>query len=124
MKTRTLRRKVIMREYDYTNVYKQAIETSLYDRGSFLPLNKENLEKLKMIDLLKGKDTPISDLSCDLTSPASLLYSLRDYLYSVKYYQWTVKVNEDGFVCVQPRKNISESVVGWAVFEKDITCRI
>lgn len=113
-----------MREYDYHKVYKQAIDTSLYDRGSFMPLNQENLEKLKIIDLLKGKKTQITSLTCDLTSPANLVYALKDYLYSMKYYQWTVKVNNEGFVCVQPRKNIPESVIGWAIFEKDLQCRI
>ena len=77
-----------------------------------------------MIDFLKGKDTPMTATAFDLTSPASLLYALKDYLYTKKYYEWTVKVNQEGFICVQPRKNIQESVIGWAVFEKDITCRI
>jgi hypothetical protein len=89
-----------------------------------MPLNQENLEKLKLVDLLKGKKTPITELAYDLTSPANLLYHLKDYLYSEKYYKWNVRVNQEGYVCVQPRKNIQESIIGWALFEKGITCRV
>jgi hypothetical protein len=124
MKSRKLRRQVIIREYDYHKVYKQAMDLALYDRGSFIPLNQENLEKIKLVDLLKGKTTPMTELAYDLKSPAILLYHLKDYLYSEKYYEWNVRVNQEGYVCVQPRKNIQESIVGWAVFEKDLVCRV
>ena len=65
MAIRTLRRKVIIREYDFNKVKEQAfmpiacmgISDTLYDRASFLPLNQDNLEKLKVEEILKGKTT-------------------------------------------------------------------
>ena len=124
MRTRILRRKVIIREDDYNKVYSQALETSLYDRGHFIPLNEDNLEKLKLIDLLKGKSTPITELVYDLSMPAVLLYHLKDNLYDQRYYDWNASVDEEGIVCVQARKNTPKSRIGWAVFEKDLVCRI
>jgi hypothetical protein len=61
MKTRTLRRKVIIREYDYEKVYSQAfaplahlgLDSTLYDRAEFIPLTKTKLEHENLIELLK-----------------------------------------------------------------------
>ncbi len=132
MAIRTLRRKVIIREYDFERVRDQAfaplammgsIET-LYDRAEFTPLNQENLEKLKVLEILKGKQTKLSDIELDLKRPAILVAQLRDHLYNDKYYQWSVTIDEEGYVCVQARKNTPKSRLGWAVFEKDIGSRL
>lgn len=132
MKNRVLRRKVIIREYDFEKVKEQSlrpmkcmgISETLYDRVSFLPLNQENLEKLKMVDILKGKNSPMTDARWNYKNPALLLYDLRDYLYNDNYYEWMVTTDEEGFLCVQARKNTPISRLGWGVFEKDLTCRI
>lgn len=132
MAIRTLRRKVIIREYDFERVRDQAfapldmigLSETLYDRAEFIPLNQENLEKLKVIDILRSKKTKISEVDLDLKRPALLVAQLRDYLYSDKYYQWHVTVDEEGYVCVQARKNTPKTRLGWAIFEKDMKCRI
>lgn len=129
MKTRTLTRKIIIREYDFARVRDEAFsvvmgEGALYDRANFTPLNEDNLEKLKLVELLKGKKTQLSEAAMNLEIPALTLYQLKDYLYSEKYCQWRVTTDEDGYLCVQARKNTPKSRIGWGVFQKDLTCRI
>ncbi len=132
MAVRTLRRKVIIREYDFNRVRDQAfaplammgVLDSLYDRAEFTPISQENLEKLKVVEILRGKATKISEVELDLKKPALLVAQLKDYLYNDKYYQWRVTVDEDGYVCVQARKNTPKSRLGWAVFEKDVESRL
>ena len=132
MAIRTLRRKVIIREYDFNKVRDQAfaplammgVLDSLYDRVEFTPISQENLEKLKVVEILKGKTTKLSEVELDLKRPAILVAQLRDYLYHAKYYRWNVTVDEEGYVCVQARKNTPKSRLGWAVFEKDLESRL
>ncbi len=132
MAIRTLRRKVIIREYDFVKVRDHAFAPlacmglieSLYDRAEFTPISQENLEKLKVLEILRGKQTKLSEVELDLKRPAILVAHLRDYLYNSRYYLWDVTVDEDGYVCVQARKNTPKSRLGWAVFEKDITSRL
>jgi hypothetical protein len=132
MALRTLRRKVIIREYDYNKVRDQALGgliffdgMGLYDRAEFTPLNQETLEKLKVVEILRGKkNTPILEADLDLKIPALLVRQLSDYLYDSRYYNWSVTTDDDGFLCVQARKNTPKSRLGWAVFEKDLESRI
>jgi hypothetical protein len=129
MRTRTLRRRIIIREYDFNRVRDEAFavvmgQGTLYDRAEFTPLNEDNLEKLKLVELLKGKNSILANTNLNLEIPALTLYQLRDYLYSEKYCNWTVTIDEDGFLCVQARKNTPKSRIGWGVFEKDTVCRI
>ena len=130
MAIRTLKRKVIIREYDYKKVADQATGsyydgTALYDRVSFLPLNEENLEKIKLVEILKGKEhTPLIKSDWNDNVPAMMLYHLRDYLYDKRYYEWHVTIGEDGFICVQARINTPKTRLGWGIFEKDLGCRI
>jgi hypothetical protein len=130
MALRTLKRKVIIREYDFNKVAEDATETrydghALYDRVSFLPLNQENLEKLKVVELLKGKEhTPLVKSDWNDNIPAMLLYQLKDYLYDNRYYDWRVTIDGEGYLCVQSRKNTPKTRLGWGIFEKDLPCRI
>lgn len=121
-------RKVIIREYDFNKVRDQAFAPlgaeCLYDRASFTPLDKNNFEKLKLIEVLKGKSSPITEASFDLKFPATVLYELRDYLYNESYFKWDVSLDDDGYICVQSRKNTPKTRIGMAVFEKDFKCRI
>ena len=133
MNKRVLKRKVIIREYDFNKIKSQAlaplstmgiIET-LYDRAKFIPLNQEEFEKLKVLDILKGKKhTPILETEYDFDRPTMLLHDLRDYLYNEKYWQWNVSIDEDGYMCVQARRNTPKTRLGWAEFEKDLECRL
>ncbi len=121
MKQRTLRRKVIIREYDFRKVYDEALNTSLYDRASFTPLNQEALEKLKVLEILQGKKhTPIIEANWEDRYPSRLLRELKDYLYDGRYYVWKVSQDEEGYLCVQSRNNTPKTRLGWAVFEKDL----
>ncbi len=130
MTKRTLRRKVIIREYDFHKVKADALSVGfatqyvLYDRAEFVPLNAENLEKLKLVELLRGKSTALSQSKFNLKNPAALLFDLRDYLYNPKYVEWQVSVDDDGYVCVQSRKNTPKTRIGWGVFEKDLESRL
>lgn len=130
MAIRTLRRKVIIREYDFNKVAADATGAhfdgqSLYDRVSFLPLNEENLEKLKVVEILQGKEhTVLLKSDWNNNVPAMMLYQLRDYLYDKRYYDWRVSIDDQGFICVQARKNTPKTRLGWGVFEKDLECRI
>jgi hypothetical protein len=127
---RTLKRKVIIREYDYHRVADEATGfyydgVSLYDRAKFIPLNQEAFEKLKVLDILKGKKhTPILEAEHGFDRPRMLLHELRDYLYNYKYCNWRVTIDEDGYMCVQARSNTPKTRLGWAEFEKDLECRL
>ncbi len=130
MKKRTLVRKVIIREYDFQKVKDEATSVicdgvALYDRASFMPLNQDALEKLRMMDILKGKThTPLLEAKYDLKFPGALLWELKDYLYNSQYCNWLVTTDEDGYMCVQARKNTPKTRLGWAVFEKDYGSRL
>jgi hypothetical protein len=122
MKTRTLKRRVIIREYDFTAMQEQALE--LYDRTYWTPLDYNTLEELKLMEILKGKSGPLTELASDLKQPRRIVYQLRDYLYDNRYYKWQVELDDDGYLCVQARKNTPKTRLGWGVFEKDLTSRI
>lgn len=132
MKKRTLTRRVMIREYDFVKVREQAftpltsigILDPLYDRAEFTPISQDSLEKLKILEILKGRKTKLSDVDLDLKMPAVLVAQLKDYLYNDRYYRWKVTVDDDGYVCVQARKNTPKSRLGWAVFEKDLESRL
>lgn len=125
MAMRTLRRKVIIREYDYAKVAQQATCGSLYDRVQFIPLDQAGLEKAQVIEILQGKtSTPLIKTDWNDSIPAMMLYNLRDYLYDKRYTDWRVTIDEGGFICVQARKNTPCSRLGYGIFEKDLECRI
>lgn len=130
MAIKTLRRRVIIREYDFTRVRREALAPlatmgiidTLYDRVSWTPLNLDALEKLQLQEILKGKTTPLADAKWNLKHPATLIFKLQDYVYDKKYYKdWKITIDEDGYLCVQARSNTPKSRLGWGVFEKDIS---
>lgn len=125
MAVRTLRRKVLIREYDYARVKREAFNmvgvSALYDRAEFTPIKLDDLEKQRIVDYLKGKEEP---LWRDLEMPATALYNVKDHLYDQRYFGWMVNYDEEGYLCVQARKNTPLSRIGWGVFEKDFSARI
>jgi hypothetical protein len=120
MAIKLLRRKVIIREHDFNKVEAKSRHLSLYDRMSFTPLNQDSLEKLKLQEILRGKTGPLAAIDTDLKMPAVLVAQLQDFLYDKKYHQWTVSIDEEGYLCVQSRKNTPRTRLGWGIFEKDI----
>ena len=125
MAIRTLRRKVLIGEYDYRKVAHNCLMDrdfgTLYDRASFEPVTLNDLERLQIIELLKGKTETTWR---DLEHPSMALYNLRDHLYDNRYFDWNVTFDEEGYLCVQARKNTPLSRIGWGIFEKDHSARI
>jgi hypothetical protein len=130
MKTRTLRRKVIIREYDYEKVYSQAfaplcfmgLVNTLYDRAEFIPLTKTKLEHENLICLLKesSRSNPLRPTEV----PALFLFNAKDYLYNQKYIDWHSEYDDSGYIWIQARKNTPRSRLGWGIFEKDVISRL
>lgn len=129
LKRRILRRKVIIREYDFNKIRDEATGFhydghALYDRVEFTPIDQATLEKLKIQEILKGRTGPLTEANWTLTIPAVLLYQLKDYLFDDRYYNWNPTIDEDGYICVQARKNTPKTRIGWGVFEKDLLSKI
>lgn len=130
MNTRTLRRKVIIREYDFEKVKAQAFaplafmgfSDTLYDRAEFKLITKTDLEHENLIKILKKgcDDNPLRPTAI----PALLLFNAKDYLYNEKYIEWHSEYDEDGYIWVQARKNTPKTRLGWGIFEKDLTSRL
>lgn len=128
MALRTLRRKVIIREYDFVRVRSDALDIgfvkyhALYDRAEFKPLKKDDLEKENLLKVLKDpvKNNPFKPTEI----PALFLFNVKDYLYNQKYIDWNAEYDEDGYIWVQARKNTPRSKLGWGIFEKDLTSRL
>jgi len=125
--SKILRRRVLIREYDFEKVKPYALSTgryqnqiTLYDRVIFEPLDQDTLEKHLVIDILKGNSKVLRDMKWDSYSPTGMLYSVKDHLYNTQYYQWMVTVDDQGYLCVQARSNTPKSRMGWATFEKDL----
>ena len=119
-----VRRRVLIREYDYQKMIQNAYGgivfdgMMLYNRSSFTPLTRKDIEKEVMWDSLSGghkgkiwegihrKDNRIFD-------------GMRDHLYNIRYASWRTVWDDDGYLCVQARSNTPISRVGWGIFEYD-----
>jgi hypothetical protein len=128
MALRTLKRKVIIREYDFHKVKADVVSTGfttqvvLYDRVEFKPIKRDDLEKENLLRVLKQpeKSNPFKPTEI----PALFLFNVKDYLYNEKYIEWNAEYDEDGYIWVQARKNTPRSKLGWGVFEKDFHSRL
>jgi len=122
LRERVLRRRVIIREYDYTRLERQALGLffghTLYDRANFTPLTRDSLEKAAVVLALKG-DPKWHKFSPPLY-PVHFLGLFKDFLYDQDYLKWTVTWDEQGSMWVQARKNTPRTRLGWAVLEKDM----
>lgn len=125
MISKVLKRKVIIREYDFERVKNEAfaplsfmgITDSLYDRADFVPLNRDILEKENLLKVIQnpGKSNPFAPKEI----PALFLYNIKDYLYNQRYLDWKVEYDEQGYIWVQAKKNAPRTRLGWGIFEKD-----
>lgn len=127
MALRTLKRKVIIREYDFNKVKEQATGlyfdgTALYDRVSFNPISRDNLEKENLLRILKNPDKTNPFKPTEV--PALLLFNIKDYLFNQKYIDWNAEYDKEGYIWVQARKNTPRSKLGWGIFEKDLVSRL
>lgn len=118
---RTLKRRVIIRETDFHKVRKTAFTPlfmiTLYDRANWQPITKESHEQAMIMKGLKGEQMPRG--GSWLIPSDYLLYS-QDSLYNTKYSKWNPRWDEDGYMVVQPRKNLPVVRLGWGIFEKDL----
>lgn len=129
MALRTLRRKVIIREYDFDKIKSYALSTgkyqdeyTLYDRADFVPFTKQSLEQEYMMKLLGDKTK--KGFAKPAEYPANWLYEMRDYLYNEKYVQYHPEYDDDGYIYLQARNNTPRTRIGWGIFEKDLESRI
>ena len=121
---KVIRRRVIMREYDFNKVVESTLTPSLYivgdslyDRAEFRPFTKDQVEKDAIIYALKygNKRNPLRPV--DL--PSRLLLNASSYLYNNRYVNWHSWYDDEGYICIQSRKNNPVSRLGWGIFEKD-----
>ncbi len=126
MDIKVLRRKVIIREYDFERVRAQAfvplktmgIPDTLYDRAEFTPFTKDSINRDYVMKILGDKTK--KSLAKPNHYPSNWLFDMKDSLYSEKYINYHPEFDEDGYMWVQSRKNTPKSRLGWAVFEKDL----
>ena len=111
-----LRRKILMREYDYNKRLDQS--NALYHRVMFEPVTADDLEKLHLIHILKHGSVKKSYFSRDEAAKL-LLWKVKDYLFTDKYISWVLPEYEDGFIWTQARKSTPKTRLGWAIYEMD-----
>lgn len=115
-----LRRRCIIREYDFKKMRNQA--TLWYDTATFEPLTVRKIEAEIILRTLKGGDESkfrFRDADKVYERPSAWLYFMKDYLYDQNYYKWNVTVDPDGEeqqIYVQYRRNTPISRIGWAEF--------
>mgnify|MGYP006270816045 CR=1 FL=1 len=109
-----LRRKVIIREYDFNRIMNSALK--LYDSIEFEPITLNQLKQEHLFKILSGTKLP-QPMYGEYTYPRNYLYEMRNYLYNTDYAEWFSKYDEDGYMYIQSKRNAPESILGWAIFE-------
>lgn len=122
-----LKRKVIIREYDYQKIKKQVQsynkknKDTLYDSVTFIPITKDSLEKDYIIYLLTKKENEkisFQDPFRPTEYPLSYLRHMQNKLYDKEYINWKVRYDEDGYIVIRYNDRTPETMLGWALFEK------
>ena len=115
-----IRRRVLIREYDYrkmvTNAYGGIIYDGmmLYNKSEFIPLTKIMIEQEEAWAVLSNKRHVWMYASRGINN---IFYGMADYLYNPRYESWAKSWDEDEYLCVQARVNTPRSRIGWATFE-------
>lgn len=127
--TKLLRRKIIIREYDFKKIKTKALGhidryCTLYDRAMFTPINKDELEKEYLIFLLTKDENiktinPMNDWK-PTDYPSSYLWHIKKRLYNEDYARWDCRFDEDGYLLIRYNKGTPETKLGWGVFEKEL----
>lgn len=112
---RILRRRCIIREYDFNKILKKDPDRILYDTYEFEPFTKLKLEQETMWHTLKG--TTVSNWLIE-NPPRSNLRRLQDSLYDKRYLDWDCWFTADGYILIQARKNAPQTKLGWATMTK------
>lgn len=113
---RILRRRCIIREYDFNKILKKDPDRILYDTYEFEPFTKLKLEQEAMWHTLK--DTLVNNWLIE-NPPRSNLRRLQDSLYNKRYLEWETWFTADGFILIQGKKNGPQSKLGWATMTKN-----
>jgi hypothetical protein len=121
-----LRRRIIIRQYDYTDMVKRAIPT-WYHTSSFEPITLKELEQEYLLALLSEKKSQMllaPSRYCPPNEqyyqyPQSYLWQMQNFLYDKNYVKWFSEYDEDGYMWIQARKNTPKTLLGWATFEYD-----
>lgn len=112
-----LRRRVIIRQYDYHRVQNSALK--VYNRTDFEPITLQELEHEHLLKVLSNVDLPVPPPYLDLTYPKTYLYRMQNYMYNKEYVNWFSEYDEDGYMWIQAKRNTPASMLGWATFEYD-----
>lgn len=112
---RTLRRRCIIREYDFNKILKKDPTRILYDIYEFEPFTKLKLEQEAMWHTLKG--SLVHNWLIE-NPPRSNLRRLQDSLYNKRYLEWDCWFTADGYILIQGKKNGPQSKLGWATMTK------
>ena len=120
---KTLRRRVIIRQYDYNKLIKEVIPR-LYHVASFEPITLKELEHEHLMMVLSDQGRPMllapQDHRVDLKYyeyPRSYLYQMQKMLYDKHYVEWFSEYDKDGYMWIQARKNTPRTMLGWGTFE-------
>jgi len=119
-----VRRRVIIREYDYNKLVKLAIP-EYYTTSEFNPIVLQELERDHMFDVLKTGDARLVKRINRIdgmkpivySHPQSVLNYFANHLYSTDYIRWLAEYDEHGFMWIQARKNTPRTKLGWGIFE-------
>jgi hypothetical protein len=123
IKKKTLRRRVLIREYDYR---KKLLPQSrgLYDRVEFTPITRTSNEQEYMWAVLNNRRIEIyGEMQFDPADLQTFMYNqkIRSQLYSKQYLEYHVYWHPvDGTAVIYSRADRPSSVLGWAVLEKDL----
>jgi carotenoid cleavage dioxygenase-like enzyme len=118
-----LRRRVIIRQYDYLKLAHEAIP-GLYDASSFVPITLKELEQEHLMMVLSEKPSEKLLVPRNYQSdekyyeyPQNYLWHMQNRLYDKKYVGWFSEYDEDGYLWIQARKNTPRTLLGWGEFE-------
>jgi len=114
-----LRRRCIIRQYDFLKVKAKDPSNLLYDSYEFNPFTKTSLDQEMMWSELKGKPLQNEARWWDSMPPKSYISRMRDSLYDESYLNWIIWYDEDGYICIRARRNTPESFLGWGIFTKE-----
>lgn len=113
MTIRTVKRSVLIREYDFDQIKTRAL--GLYDRVSWEPLTKNQLEREHFWGVMKNPQAPPADPQW----PRDFLHGFRHQLYNADYWRWQCEYDAQGYLWLQYRSHLPRTRIGRACFEKD-----
>lgn len=129
MKNKLLRREILIREYDFNKIKTKATAKvdrycTLYDRATFTPITKDDLEKAYLVFLLTKDEHDITSNPMNSWKPtefpSSYLWHIKKQLYNEDYARWESRFDDDGNLLIRYNKHTPETKLGWGLFEKEL----